>query len=77
MAETTNGETRAPVYKVKYIGGAGKELAYPLSNGMTSILAGQVIELSNYQDYVRLVGSPDFVEVKDTPNEPKETQKNA
>lgn len=52
--------------KVRYVGGQGIELAYPLSNGLRSFIAGQVYELSNYGDFCRLTeASPHFVEVKD------------
>lgn len=54
--------------KVKYVGGQGIELAYPLSNGQSSFLAGVVYELKNYGDFCRLTeASPNFVEVKDEP----------
>jgi hypothetical protein len=54
--------------KVKYIGGQGIELAYPLSNGLRSFQAGKVYELKNYGDFCRLTeASKHFVEVKDEP----------
>lgn len=54
--------------KVKYIGGQGIELAYPLSNGQRSFIGGKVYELNNYGDFCRLTeASPNFVEVKDEP----------
>ena len=52
--------------KVKYVGGQGIELAYPLSNGLRSFQAGKVYELKNYGDFCRLTeASKHFVEVKD------------
>lgn len=54
--------------KVKYVGGQGIELAYPLSNGQRSFVGGKVYELTNYGDFCRLTeASPNFVEVKDEP----------
>ena len=56
------------VHKVEYVGGQGIELAYPLSNGLRSFVAGQVYELTNYGDFCRLTeASKHFVEVKDAP----------
>lgn len=60
-------QTQPQVFKMKYIGGSGKELAYPLSNGLTTIAPDQIITLTNYQDFVRLKGSADFEEIVDTP----------
>lgn len=53
------------VYKVKYIGGSGIELPYPLADGRSTIPGHTVITLTHYQDFVRLTESPLFVEVKD------------
>lgn len=54
--------------KVKYVGGQGIELAYPLSSGQRSFIGGVVYTLKNYGDFCRLTeASPHFVEVKDEP----------
>jgi hypothetical protein len=53
------------VYKVKYIGGSGIELPFPLADGRSTIPGHKVIELEHYTDFVRLTESPLFVEVKD------------
>ena len=64
-------EVRASVpvsIKVKYVGGQGIELAYPLSNGLRSFIGGKVYTLTNYGDFCRLTeASKHFVEVKDEP----------
>jgi hypothetical protein len=58
------------VYKVKYIGGSGIELPYPLTDGRSTIPGHKVIELENYVDFVRLTESPLFIEVNDEANKP-------
>jgi hypothetical protein len=62
----TEPEPQPTSIKVKYVGGQGIELAYPLSNGLRSFVAGKVYELKNYGDYCRLIeASKHFVEVKE------------
>lgn len=58
------------VRKVRYIGGSGGLLLYPLSDGRSEFFAGITYEVENYDDFMRLMNSNDFEEVL-TPSKPQ------
>lgn len=52
------------MFKVRYIAGAGVELAVPLSDGRTSFTSGIDHEIENVVDFIRLVTSGSFEAVE-------------
>jgi len=65
--EIVNEVPEPPVeVRVRYIGGQGIILAYPLSDGRREFKAGVVYTLKNYGDFVRLRSTnKHFIEVRD------------
>lgn len=57
-------ETEQPAeHYVKYVGGSGLTLEYPLSDGTRVIRGHQALKLASYADFVRLTASQnDFIE---------------
>lgn len=49
--------------KVRYIAGKSCELAKPLSDGRSAFNRDIVYTIENHTDFLRLIGSGDFVEV--------------
>lgn len=48
------------VYKVKYVGGQGVRLTHPLTDGRVELPGHEIIELTDYGDFVRLTDHPSW-----------------
>jgi len=56
-----------PTYKVKYIGGQGVRLDYPLEDGRVDLPGHTEIELKSYADFVRLTSHPCWIDCTPAP----------
>lgn len=50
------------VYKVKYVGGQGVRLTHPLTDGRVELPGHEIIELTDYGDFVRLTDNPSWID---------------